>query len=71
MITVLRAIFLLGSLMTTPVLAQTAPAIDRMSMAYGKCIGDLEQRLDAMASLQKQLEEAKLKIKELEEKKDK
>ena len=55
------AIFLLGSLITTSVQAQTQTqttpslAIDRMSIAYGQCVGKIEQLVDRIAELEKKL----------------
>lgn len=57
---VLRAIFLLGSLITTSVQAQTTTpslAIDRISIAYGQCVGKIEQLVDRIAELEKKLAE--------------
>lgn len=54
-------------LLATPAAAQQAtPAIDRIAIALGQCVGATEQRVDQIADLQKQLAAAQVRIKELE-----
>lgn len=47
---------------------QQSTALDRLSLAYGQCVGGLEQRVDEITSLRKQIEVAQATIKALQEK---
>lgn len=62
-------IFLLGSLITTAQ-AQQQTAYDRLAIGFGQCVGKAEANVDLIESLQRQLAEAKAKLKELEPKKE-
>lgn len=48
---------------------QSNLAIDRISVSLGQCISQAEQKVDIISELQKQLQESKEKIKQLEDKK--
>lgn len=43
-------------------------ALERISIGFGQCVGNLEQKSDELLASQKALLEAQTKIKELEEK---
>jgi hypothetical protein len=47
---------------------QRSTALDRVSVSLGQCIGSVEQRLDEIADLRKQLAVAQETIKALQEK---
>lgn len=59
-------------LATSPALAQQQlpTALDRVSVSLGQCVGNVEQRVDQIVDLQKQLATAQARIRELEPKSD-
>lgn len=67
---IVKIIFVALLLVASPALAQQqqSTAIDRISLAFGQCVGTSEQRLDEIADLRKQLFAAQVRIKELEPK---
>lgn len=53
-------------LVAAPAIAQQSTALDRISSAWGQCLGSFQQQLDEIAEIRKQLVAASTRIKELE-----
>lgn len=45
---------------------QPTTALDRLSVAFGQCVGNAERHVDEIAELKKQLEAAQARIREIE-----
>jgi hypothetical protein len=67
----IKKLALILALVASPAFAQQQQptALDRVSISLGQCVGSVEQRVDEIAVLRKQLAEAQARIKELEPKK--
>lgn len=61
-----KAAFALAMAAASPALAQQSTAIDRVSVSLGQCVGSVEQRIDEIAVLKKQLAVAQAKIQSME-----
>lgn len=65
------ACFLFASCAPAFAQQQTTTALDRISAAWGQCLGNFQQQIDEIAELRKQLGAANARIKELEAKPNK
>ena len=66
------SLLLIFNLLASAAFAQqqsTSTAVDRLANSLGQCVATAEKQVDQLADIQKQLSEAKNKIKELETKK--
>ena len=62
-----KYVFVLALLPSAVLAQQQLPtAIDRISSSLGQCVGMVEQRVDQITDLQKRLDAANARIKELE-----